>query len=179
MTRKLKRVAWVFMILACGRLGVSMFVNRPSVAPLDAFPLLLTPYVFLVAAVALIREERLAFWAVGVSFVFCLVTCAADYFFYREFWNYLGLWIYFITRCQWVVALVFLFETFRRFRKPRQSPYPGTGGSLHRKKDGSRLQDCEAGGAKLRSCLRRSEMPVASDFRKMTFAILARRVCRP
>ena len=120
MTRTLKTISWILIALGCGRIVLSRFVGPMRVFP-EIHLQLMIPYAFLAAAVVLLRSERMAGWSVGVCALLALVTFVTVYQAPREFWRYLSLWIDYICIGQSVVAVVFLFESFRQFLKERRS----------------------------------------------------------
>ena len=129
-TATLRRIAWLLIGCAFGRLIISTFFGPMSAAPAMHFELT-APYLFFVVAVFLIRTRRMAQWAVGVAALLVTVTWITEYEAEHHFWPYLSFWIDHISLGQSVVTIFFLFEAVRQYlRFRRVQPLAATGSCL-------------------------------------------------
>jgi len=118
-TGKFRRIAWLLILFAFGRLIISTFFGPMSDHPAMHFELT-APYVFFVVAVFLIRSDHMARWASGVAAFLSLITWVTEYEAEHHFWAYLRFWIDHISLGQSVVAIFFLFEAVRQYLKFRR-----------------------------------------------------------
>src|SRR5689334_2306719 len=72
-TGKFRRIAWLLILFAFGRLIISTFFGPMSDHPAMHFELT-APYLFFVVAVFLIRTDRMARWASGVAAFLAVIT---------------------------------------------------------------------------------------------------------
>ena len=118
-TGKLRRIAWLLIVLAFGRLIISTFFGPMSDHPTMHFELT-APYLFFVVAVFLIRTNSMARWASGVAALLAVVTWITEYEAEHHVWAYLQFWVDHISLGQSVVAVFFLFEAVRQYLKFRR-----------------------------------------------------------
>jgi hypothetical protein len=118
-TGKLRRIAWLLIACAFGRLIISTFFGPMSDSPGMHFELT-APYLFFVVAVFLVRTRRMARWAAGVAGMLVIVTWITEHEAEHHFWPYLSFWIDHISLGQSVVTIFFLFEAVRQYLKSRR-----------------------------------------------------------
>ena len=116
MTRRLKRICWVLIAMACVLPVASRFMREFPEVLLQ----LMVPYAFLAVGIALVRTDTMGRWAVGVSTLMTVMTFITAYEAPREFWRYLSLWVDTITVCQSVLAVLFLFGSYRQLLSHRR-----------------------------------------------------------
>jgi hypothetical protein len=128
-TGKMRRIAWLIVAFAFGRLIISTFFGPMSDYPAMHFQLT-APYIFFAVAIVLIRTERMARWACGVALLLAIVTWATEYEAEHHFWPYLNFWVTHISLGQSVISIFFLFESVRQYLRFRRVPGAQFGGSL-------------------------------------------------
>src|SRR3954451_20815011 len=100
----LKLWSWILILIAAGRIVASwiFFSGVPPYGRLWQIYLpmhleLLAPYAFLAVAVAFTRTPSPARWGLGVIGLQAFVSLAFCYEAPREFWQYLDLWVFYVT----------------------------------------------------------------------------------
>src|SRR4051812_23468350 len=77
-TGKLRRIAWLLVACAFGRLIISTFFGPMTDFPAMHFQLT-APYLFFAVAIVFIRTQRMARWASGVAALLVTVTWVTEY----------------------------------------------------------------------------------------------------